>query len=1044
MAFQGIDIRQTGDRIVFRAYLTDSNGAILATGTTNLRLYEVQSDGTIKSYDFNDNTFKTTALTTQNQAMTHRAGNNGSTNTGLWTYALTTLSGFTAGSLIIAQVTNTGASPATQSREFQFGVSSAFNPFDGVRGGMTALPNAAANAAGGLPVSIAGSLDLDARLDAAVSSRASAAALATVQADTDDIQTRLPAALVSGRMDASVGAMAADTLTAAALATDAREEIADAVWDEALSGHQTGGTAGKALKKAEDFIAREGTCQAGSTASTIVLDAGASAVTDYYLPGLVAITGGTGAGQFRRISAYNGTTKTATVATNWATTPDGTSTFSIFPWASVRVSDIDNDVITAAAIATDAIGSAEFAQAAADKVWSSTTRTVSAATNITSTGGTTVPQTGDSFARLGLPAGASVSADVAAVKSDTGTLLARITSTLFTGITSLAEWLGLLGGKQSGNATARTELRATGAGSGTFDETTDSLEAIRDRGDAAWTTGGASLTDILNIIPLVPESIDLANTATWRLGLMLTNAVDDLPSTAEITPGTIDIDRKAIGGTSWTSVVSAQACSEDNGLVYFDEVFDTGTGYAEGDSIRITFKSQKITVAANDYEISDATGRIFYTEIRQTMRGTNNAFLAASAPANFSSLGIEADGMVHADLKEWKGTAPLDLTSQLVQSQANQLGTQAKADVNTEVDNALDTAVPGSPTANSINERVKTMDDANIPGRLPTSLVSGRMDSSVGAVAAGAIGAAAFAAGAIDANALASDAVTEIRSLVSGTSDSGTTTTMVDAARTEADTDYWKGCWILFTSGTIANQVRLITGFNPTTDTITFTPATTQAVATQNYEILPAGAIDIRLWKGVAPNDLISGDVTATLDGETVALSTTTEAQIDAIEVDTNEIQTKLPTNNIMGSAVKTDKDDEIDAIKTKTDQLNFTGTDVKATLDGETVTPAAGSITSTVIAANAVGASQLATDAVNEIRDAILSDSTPFAGADIAVIKKLAEADWVIDKTTNPAAWRIKIQERGTATVLLTKLLKDVDGSDIASTTTPLGQMVQ
>lgn len=37
----------------------------------------------------------------------------------------------------------------------------ALNPGDAVRFGMTALPNAAANAAGGLPVSIAGALDLD-------------------------------------------------------------------------------------------------------------------------------------------------------------------------------------------------------------------------------------------------------------------------------------------------------------------------------------------------------------------------------------------------------------------------------------------------------------------------------------------------------------------------------------------------------------------------------------------------------------------------------------------------------------------------------------------------------------------------------------------------------------------------------------------------------------------------------------------------------------------------------------------------------------------
>ena len=87
-------------------------------------------------------------------------------------------------------------------------------------------------------------------LDATISSRASAANLATVQADTDDIQTRLPAALVSGRMDSSVGAVAANAITAAAiadgaidaatfavgaldaaaLAADAGTEIAAAVW----------------------------------------------------------------------------------------------------------------------------------------------------------------------------------------------------------------------------------------------------------------------------------------------------------------------------------------------------------------------------------------------------------------------------------------------------------------------------------------------------------------------------------------------------------------------------------------------------------------------------------------------------------------------------------------------------------------------------------------------------------------------------------------------------------------------------------------------
>lgn len=86
------------------------------------------------------------------------------------------------------------------------------------------------------------------------------------------------------------------------------------------------------------------------------------------------------------------------------------------------------------------------------------------------------------------------------VVANVTTLLGRITSTLFSGITSLAQWLGLIAGKQTGNSTARTELRATGAGSGTYDETTDSQEALRDRGDAAWTTAtGFSTLDAAGV-----------------------------------------------------------------------------------------------------------------------------------------------------------------------------------------------------------------------------------------------------------------------------------------------------------------------------------------------------------------------------------------------------------------------------------------------------------------------------------------------------------------------------------------------------------------
>lgn len=160
-----------------------------------------------------------------------------------------------------------------------------------------------------------------------------------IMADTNDIQSRLPAALVGGRIDASVGAMAAGVVTAAAvatgaidadaLATDAVAEIADGVLDEALSGHTTAGTLGESLQ-----LIRNGTAQAGA-AGTITLDAGASASDNFYNNTIIQIVGGTGIAQSRIISGYVGATKVATVNGNWVTTPDATSAFVIRAFGSV-------------------------------------------------------------------------------------------------------------------------------------------------------------------------------------------------------------------------------------------------------------------------------------------------------------------------------------------------------------------------------------------------------------------------------------------------------------------------------------------------------------------------------------------------------------------------------------------------------------------------------------------------------------------------------------------------------------------------------------
>ncbi|HWB15995.1 MAG TPA: hypothetical protein VG538_06265 [Vicinamibacterales bacterium] len=126
------------------------------------------------------------------------------------------------------------------------------------------------------------------------------------------------------------------------------------------------------------------------------------------------------------------------------------------------------------------------------------------------------------------------------------TLLSRIPSGLFTGITSLAQWLGLLAGKQTGNSAARTEIRATGAGSGTFDETTDSQEAIRDRGDAAWSTATGFST------------LDEAGVRT-AVGLSSANLDDQLDALVPLTVTTGAVATGTNSATTFTTTLTETA-----------------------------------------------------------------------------------------------------------------------------------------------------------------------------------------------------------------------------------------------------------------------------------------------------------------------------------------------------------------------------------------------------------------------------------------------------------------------------------------------------
>ena len=81
-----------------------------------------------------------------------------------------------------------------------------------------------------------------------------------------------------------------------------------------------------------------GTAQSGSTSTTIILAATASATNDIYNNMTVYISSGTGSGQIKTITDYVGSTKTATVST-WTTTPATDSVYEVMPLVTITTTE---------------------------------------------------------------------------------------------------------------------------------------------------------------------------------------------------------------------------------------------------------------------------------------------------------------------------------------------------------------------------------------------------------------------------------------------------------------------------------------------------------------------------------------------------------------------------------------------------------------------------------------------------------------------------------------------------------------------------------
>lgn len=182
-----------------------------------------------------------------------------------------------------------------------------------------------------IPTQITDLNDLDA------ASVRSAVGLATANLDTQ-------LTTIDGNVDAilvDTGTTIPDQITA----LEDAAAIADAVWDESLSAHNSAGSTGKALKQLKEGVitAESQVNDAAATTTTFITDL-TEATDGFYHDKVLVFTSGDLLGQARHIETYNGTTKSITVSQAFTSAPADDAEFLILAGHEHSLDEIADSV----------------------------------------------------------------------------------------------------------------------------------------------------------------------------------------------------------------------------------------------------------------------------------------------------------------------------------------------------------------------------------------------------------------------------------------------------------------------------------------------------------------------------------------------------------------------------------------------------------------------------------------------------------------------------------------------------------------------------
>lgn len=485
--------------------------------------------------------------------------------------------------------------------------------------------------------------------------------------------------------------------------------------------------------------------------------------------------------------------------------------------------------VDAAAIAANAIGSSEFAQAAADKIWSSATR------NLTALGFTL--GTSD-FAAAFLTASLIATDAIGA---------AELATTAVDEIAG-AVWEEIL--------TGATHNVATSAG-----RRLRELQEFRYEGGAVWidtVNGTPGTTDYENGTAQNPvNTIADANTIAASVGL----------SRFQIAPGSSITFATAQQGQSflgwgWTLALGGQDIANTS----IRGATVSGIGVGSGTQSFTDCEMGAVTLPAETHVITCGiagtqtlvAGNFFYIRCNSSIAGTGAPiwdFGAAALNTNLNirnysggvdvrnmgqagtdNASIEGRGQVIVNANSTGGTMVIrglfDLTDNgsvtVIKSAMFQHGDDLDsilADTNElQADWAnggrLDTILDAR--ASQVTSDAIETDTQDIQSRLPAALVSGKMDSDTIAISGSTL-----AADKLEASAL---------TIVSGAAVAGTlSTTQMTTDLTEATDDHYDGRIIIWTSGALKDQASDITDYAGSNFLLTFTAVTEAPVATDTF-----------------------------------------------------------------------------------------------------------------------------------------------------------------------------------------------------------------